>query len=167
MSGNGFLIDISVLSAFAPVLGRPNVHEQVVRWMKIQGEAGRLYLSVITLSEIRREFSKLSRGGYSDTMKNVAGWLSDLTNHYGDRLLPIDADVARIAGDREADAIAEGDHPDFAGVLIAATAAVHGLTVLTAQQKRFALLGVGLLNPLLQIPPIGSEDLNLPKPRRS
>lgn len=157
---DGYLIDTSVLSAFAP--GRPAVSKQTAIWMRAQGEAGQLHLSVITVSEIQRGLRKLQRAGGIDRAKALSGWLGDLINVYGDRLLPIDAVVARMAGDIEEQAISDGAHPDLADVLIAATARAHSLDVLTANSKHFMPLGIACFNPLQQIPPM---EPGLPKRR--
>ena len=56
---------------------------------------------------------------------------------------------------REAGAIldrARAHNPGFEDIAIAATAAAHGMTVLTANERHFAPLGVPVANPLRQLP---------------
>ena len=153
----GFLIDTSVLSAFAP--GRPAIAEQMTTWMAAQGKAGRLYLSVITVAEIERGWRKLHRVGGTARAKVLSEWLRELIDLYGDRLLAIDAETARIAGEIEDRAIASGVHPGFADVLIAATAQAHRLTLLTANVRHFQPLGMTCFNPIEGLP-----DMKLPRP---
>lgn len=68
--------------------------------------------------------------------------LDDLTRLYGDRLLPIDTLVAddwgRLRAVRTLPVV---------DTLIAATARVHDLTLVTRNEKDFADLGVTILNP--------------------
>ncbi|WP_322514806.1 type II toxin-antitoxin system VapC family toxin [Rhodopseudomonas palustris] len=147
---SGFLVDTSIVSAFAP--GRPAVAEQTARWMIAQGEAERLHLSVITVAEIERGCRKLARAGGTARAQALSAWLRELIDLYGDRLLPIDAATARIAGAIEDQAIANGVHPGFADVLIAATARAHALSVLTANISHFRPLGVSCFNPVDGLP---------------
>lgn len=155
----GFLVDTSVLSAFAP--GRPPVSRETAVWMQQQGDAMRLHVSVITVAEIQRGIRKLHRAGGVERSKDLAEWLRALIEDYGDGLLPVDATVARIAGDVEDAATSKGRHPGFADVLIAATAMAHGLVVLTDNVKHFAPLGVRCLNPVREPP---EPDSSIPTP---
>ncbi len=113
------------------------------------------------VAEIQRGIRKLHRAGGVERSKDLARWLRDLIENYGDRLLPVDATVARIAGDVEDAAIGKGRHPGFADVLIAATAMAHDLTVLTDNTRHFAPLGVQCLNPVRQTP---EPDSSIPTP---
>jgi len=146
----GFLVDTSILSVFAP--DRPPVSEDMAVWMTAQGEAERLYVSVVTVSEIQRGLRKLHRAGGTARAKALAEWLRELIDLYGDRLLPIDAATAQLAGEIEEQANAGGINPGFADVLIAATAQAHGLELLTANIKHFRPLGIPCFNPIEGLP---------------
>jgi toxin FitB len=146
----GYLVDTSSLSMFAP--GRPAVPENITSWMTAQGNAGRLYLSVITVAEIEKGLRKLNRAGGTARSKALADWLQHLTDIYDDRLLPIDPATARIAGQIEDQAIAVGVNPGFADVLIAATARSHRLLLLTANVRHFRALGVDCVDPSEELP---------------
>jgi predicted nucleic acid-binding protein len=74
--------------------------------------------------------------------KLMNDWLESLTEDFGDRVLPVDCVVARIAAAMEDDAKTKGRHPGFADILIAATARAYGLTVITENIKHFAPLAV-------------------------
>lgn len=77
-------------------------------------------------------------------------WLSAVEHFYAGRILSFRVGEARHAGmilDR-----ARAHDPGFEDIAIAATAAAHGLTVLTANERHFAPLGVPLANPLKQLP---------------
>lgn len=75
-------------------------------------------------------------------------WLDQILGQFdGDRLLPLDADIAFETG-RLADwAIARGVHPGVADIMIAATATTHDLVLLTYNMKHFAPLNIGAIDP--------------------
>jgi predicted nucleic acid-binding protein len=66
---------------------------------------------------------------------------------FGERVLAVDATVARAAGALSEAAVAMGRHPGYADVLIAATARVHDLLLLTANTKHFDAIGVANADP--------------------
>jgi toxin FitB len=70
---------------------------------------------------------------------------------FADRLLAMDADAALAAA-----RLAEALRPsvlDWKDLVIAATARVHGLTILTRNRRHFAVTGVPTLDPLSELPP--------------
>jgi predicted nucleic acid-binding protein len=69
-------------------------------------------------------------------------WLVDLMRNYGDRVLPVTAEVACRWG--ELTAIAGHDGAD---VLIAATAIQHGLSVVTRNERHFRQFSAQVFNP--------------------
>jgi len=69
-------------------------------------------------------------------------WLEELLRFYGDRILPVTPDIARRWGRLSADIGHEG-----ADLLVAATAAAHGLTVATRNVRHFAPTGVRVFDP--------------------
>jgi predicted nucleic acid-binding protein len=78
--------------------------------------------------------------------------LNGLLNVYADRILPLDAQAARLAGDISDAAIARGRHPGFADAAIAALAQNAGMLLLTCNLKHFEPLGVVCVDPLVQLP---------------
>jgi len=77
-------------------------------------------------------------------------WLAAVEQFYAGRVLSFGVEEARQAGailDR-----ARAHRPGFEDIAIAATAAAHGFTVLTANERHFAPLSVPLINPLNQLP---------------
>lgn len=73
-----------------------------------------------------------------------------LEHLHGDRILPFGIREARHAGamlDR-----ARAHDPGFEDIAIAATAAAHGFTVLTANERHFTPLGVPYVNPFRTLP---------------
>jgi predicted nucleic acid-binding protein len=140
---NGYLLDMSVLSALAP--GRP---EPSQRARDLIQEAGsRLFVPSMAVAEIARGIAKLRRNGATARADALAAWLDELERAYADHVLPFDGPVARLAGAMDDAATARGRHPGLADVIIAATAASHGLTVLSANGKHFAALEVPSVDP--------------------
>jgi hypothetical protein len=138
----GWLLDTNVLSLFAPE--RPPVRKDLAEWLEQEGAAGTLYVPVVAIAEIKRGILKLARKGGNARASLLDGWLQKLLAVYGDRILPIDAAVALAAGQIEDAAESRGQHPGFADVLIAATAQVHGLTVVSNNARHFEALGAPL-----------------------
>lgn len=140
---SGYLLDTSVLSALAP--GRP---EPSQRARDLFQEAGsRLFVPSMAIAEIARGIAKLRRNGAQARADALAAWLDELERAYADHVLPFDGPVARLAGAMDDAATARGRHPGLADVIIAATAAVHGLTVLSANGKHFEMLDVPAVDP--------------------
>ncbi|WCJ63376.1 type II toxin-antitoxin system VapC family toxin [Agrobacterium tumefaciens] len=137
---NGFLLDTNIISRFAP--DKPIPSEATRTWFHVQGEADALYLSAMTVAEIQKGIGYLVRKGAVDRANRLNGWLSSLTGNFGDRILPMDVAVARVAGAMEDVANSKGRHPGLADLIIAATAQVYNLTVTTENLKHFIPLGI-------------------------
>lgn len=142
----GFLIDTSILSILAP--DRPPVPLPLRHWIVSQGAQNMLFTSSIVILEVRRGIAKLKRTGGGARAQRLEDWLTSLMADFQENTLPVDSIVAGIAGDMEDAAIARGNSPGLADVLIAATASAHGLTVLTSNVRHFDRLGVEHLDPL-------------------
>ncbi len=147
MSG-GYLIDTSVISVLVP--DRAGVDPKLSRWLRERQE--RLYLSAITVAEIEMGFRKLRRAGARARADQLSDWLDRLTQSFGERVLAVDAIVARAAGALSEAAVAAGRHPGYADVLIGATARAHDLLLLTANAKHFDAIGVANADPSQTLP---------------
>ena len=100
-----------------------------------------LGLSVVTIGEIRQGIEQVRRR--DPTQAHVlGGWLDDLSRLYADRLLPVDQDVANEWGRLRA-----LRSVPVLDALIAATARVHDLTLVTRNEKDVAGLGVVTFDP--------------------
>jgi len=135
-----FLIDTNVLSELRKAGdGRADAH--VFAWVS-SVEAATLYLSAITLMEIELGVLRMER---RDALQGVRlrAWVHHyILPEFLDRTLPVDAAVAlRCAPLHVPDPRSERD------ALIAATALVHGMTVVTRNVADFEATGVPLLNP--------------------
>lgn len=143
---DGFLIDTNVISIFSPDRKEP-ASAAARHWLHVQGEAGALYLSAITIAEIEKGLRGLHRRGGVERARRLHAWLDMVVESFADRILPLDAVTARHLGKLEDLAIAAGQHPGFGDLIIAATAKAYGLTVVTRNIRHFAPLGVDCLFP--------------------
>jgi predicted nucleic acid-binding protein len=100
-----------------------------------------LYLSVLTLGEVRKGIERL-RGRDPKQADVFSDWLSELRERFADRLLAIDDRVADEWG--RLNAPADRNTIDS---LIAATARVYELTVVTRNPTDFDGCDVSLLDP--------------------
>lgn len=106
-----------------------------------------LQLSVMTLGEIRTGIDRL-RDHDAAQADVFTRWLGELRTRFVDRILPVDARVADRWG--RLNAVASRNTVDS---LIAATAHVHDLTVVTRNTEDFQGCGVPLLDPWEYEPP--------------
>ena len=132
-----YLIDTNVLSE----LRRKQPDPQVVAWMQARPRQS-LYLSVLTLGEIRKGIESLPN---SKRRLALCDWLEvDLPAFFSGRILLVDQAVAdrwgRLLGriKRSAPAIDS---------LIAATALQHGLTLVTRNSADFMFPELDVINP--------------------
>lgn len=134
-----FLLDTNAISE--PKRARPDAG--VVSWLGDQLFSD-LYLSVITVGELRRGIVRLEPSRRRD---DLDFWLADMILRYNQRILPVDLDVTeRWASLAEAQRAA-GRTSEMTDELIAATAHVHGLTVVTRNVRHFEHSGCRVLSP--------------------
>ncbi len=135
-----FLLDTNVLSELRKA-GDSKANANVIAWLS-SVDAAALYLSAMTLMEIELGILRIER---RDTPQGtlLRSWMTHrVLPEFLDRTLPVDAAVAlRCASLHVPDPRAERD------ALIAATALVHGMTVVTRNVTDFEATGVPLLNP--------------------
>lgn len=131
-----FLVDTNVLSE---IRKRDRADLGVRRWFESTAEDA-LFLSVLVLGEIRQEIERKRKRD-----PHLEVWLKGLEGTFGDRILAVDAAVADAWGRLNTlrpMPVGEG--------LLAATALVHGLTLVTRNTDDFARTRVSLLNPFAQ-----------------
>ena len=143
-----YLVDTNVVSAGAPA--KAAFMPGLVGWM--ERNSARLYLSVVTVAEVEEGIAKARRSGSARKADALTGWLDALLHLYSARVLPLDISVARVLGPMSDQARATGHTPGLADLMIAATAARHGLTVLTRNVRHFGPLGVPSHDPFMSLP---------------
>lgn len=133
-----FLLDTNVLSELRR---RERTHPKVAAWADTV-HASDLFLSAITILEIEAGTLQLARRDASQG-RVLRAWIDGkVLPAFADRILPIDTAVAqRCARLHVPDPRAERD------ALIAATALVHRMRVVTRNVADFQPMGVDLLNP--------------------
>jgi predicted nucleic acid-binding protein len=132
-----YLLDTNVVSE----LRKPRPHGAVLAWITAVDDAD-LHLSAVTLGEIQAGI-ELTRDQNLDKAIEIERWLDQLAGAYN--ILPMDAAVFRQWAKlmhRQSDTLYED-------AMIAATAHVHRLTVVTRNVADFKTFGVKLLNPFL------------------
>ncbi len=135
-----FLLDTNVISELRKA-GDGKAARNVVAWLS-GVEATTLYLSAITLLELELGVLRMERRDPIQGSR-LRTWMNGhILPEFLDRTLPVDAAVAlRCASLHMPDPRPERD------TLIAATALVHGMTVVTRNLADFETTGVRLLDP--------------------
>ncbi len=135
-----FLLDTNVISELRK-LGDGRADANVVAWIS-NVDAASLYLSAITLMELELGILLIER---RDTIQGtrLRGWMNNhVLPEFSERILPVDAPVAlRCARLHVPDPRSDRDS------FIAATALVHGMTVVTRNVADFAPTHAATLNP--------------------
>jgi predicted nucleic acid-binding protein len=131
-----YLLDTNVISE----VRKPHGDANVKTWFaSVPG--GTLYLSVLVLGEIRRGIERLRRRDAPQAAV-YEGWMVTLRRDYADRILPISADIAEEWGRLNI----PDPVPTIDG-LMAATARVQNLTLVTRNTADLLRTDVRLLNP--------------------
>ncbi len=141
-----YLLDTNIVSLFDPK--RASEAAPVVQWMRDHDPL--LFLSTITLAEIEAGILKLKREGKDARSRQLTALRDGLIADFGDRLLPLNVEVALAVA-----RLAEAARPtviELTDLIIAATAKVHGLTVLTRNVRHFRPTGIAVLDPLRSLP---------------
>lgn len=137
---SGFLLDTNFVSE----LVKPRPAPGVVDWIEAADEAI-LYLSVLTLGEIRKGLAGLVQGRRRTHLET---WLEvELQERFAGRIVPIDASIADRWGLITAAAKAKGKTLSVIDGLLAATALHYNLTVVSRNAADFAMAQVQVLNP--------------------
>ena len=97
---------------------------------------------MLTLGEIQQGIERIRAKGDRQQAAALEGWLRELEAGFDDRVLPVTLPVASAWGRQQ-----QGRPLPVVDALIAATARVHGMTVVTRNVKDFEQAGVQLLNP--------------------
>lgn len=132
-----FLLDTNIISE---IRKRERADPNVVRWV-VRTPIKEMGTSVIVLAEIRRGI-ELKRRRDPAQAKSLDRWFAQMRERLGDRVLPIDEPVA------DAWALLGIPNPlPLIDGLLAATAKVHDLTLVTRNIADLQPSGVALLDP--------------------
>ena len=132
-----FLLDTNVISE---IRKRERADANVVRWVN-RTPAEEIGTSVIVLAEIRRGI-ELKRRRDAEQAKLLDRWYAQMRDRLGDRVLPIDEPVAQVCA-----LLSIPDSLPLIDGLLAATAKVHGLTLVTRNVADIARTGVPCHDP--------------------
>lgn len=134
---SGLLLDTNVVSELRK---QDRMNPGLRAWWADRQDS-QLWLSVLVLGELRRGVELLRRRD-DEAAQALDGWLLGLVDEFADRLLPVDERVAEAwgrLGIPNAVPVVDG--------LMAATAIVHDLTLVTRNVSDVERTGVEVLNP--------------------
>ncbi|PHJ56903.1 hypothetical protein VF14_34555 [Nostoc linckia z18] len=127
-----FLCDTNIISELA----RPQPNSGVLTWA---AKVSSIAISVITVEEI----------SYGLTLKpnpRIENWFENFLENYC-QILPITAEIAKRSGELRGQLRLIGKTHTQADMMIAATAQIHQLTLVTRNIRDFDSCGIPLLNP--------------------
>lgn len=135
-----FLLDTNVVSEWT----KPQPNAGVVEWFA-QVDEDEVFLSVVTFAELRHGIERLPAGA---RRRRLDGWLhGELPLRFEGRIVGVDGAIADEWGRLVARREARGRPIHAMDALIAATAQVHGLTLVTRNTADFQSSVKSLLNP--------------------
>ena len=135
-----FLLDTNVISELRKVR-RGKADPNVATWIQTVHESS-LFLSAIVVQELEIGVLQLERKDRAQGAI-LRRWLDEsVLPTFADRILPVDVAVARRSA-----RLHVPDPQPYRDSLIAATALIHGMTIVTRDIADFTPTGVLLLNP--------------------
>lgn len=138
-----YLLDTSIVSMLAP--DRKERLTPAAEWLRAQAEF--MCISTVTLMEVRQGIARLERLGSAERAARLDQWLQRICVEAQERILPLDTAIALVAGNMSDTAVAKGNHPGVPDLLIAATAKVRDLNLLTRNGRHFEPLGIKWQDP--------------------
>lgn len=135
-----YLLDTNVISEL--IAREPN--QNVVDWIDSL-DPTTVYLSVITVGELRKGIEKLAPSRRKD---QLADWLaSDLLLRFADKLVPLTTEVLLIWGELTGRLEREGKPMPAIDSLIAASVLAGKFTLVTRNDDDFQYAGIAVINP--------------------
>jgi predicted nucleic acid-binding protein len=132
-----YLLDTNVVSELRKLAPNP----LVLAWHQSH-KRSEAYVSVLVVGEIRQGIERV-RPRDPKQADALERWLVGLLSSYRERILPVTADVAQEWGRLNA----SPQSPPVIDGLVAATAKVHRLTLVTRNVANVANTGVAVINP--------------------
>jgi predicted nucleic acid-binding protein len=134
-----FLLDTNAVSEWT----KPRPNPGLIGWMEATDE-DRIFISVITLAELRYGVERLAMGA---RRRRLEAWLGhEVPLRFEGRILPVDANIAEAWGKTVSRSDAAGRPIGAMDAFLAATAELHHLTLVTRDVSGFPLLKA-VLNP--------------------
>jgi predicted nucleic acid-binding protein len=134
-----FLLDTNAVSEWT----KPRPNPGLIGWMESNDE-DRVFISVITLAELRYGVERLASGA---RRRRLEAWLGhELPLRFEGRILPVDANIAEAWGKTVSRSDEAGRPIGAMDAFLAATAEFHHLTLVTRDVSDFHLLKA-VLNP--------------------
>lgn len=135
-----YLVDTDVISEARK---REKADSGVLAFLhEAAGNDDALYLSAITVGELRRGVERIRHRGDRTQAGQLEKWLSRVLDQYAENILPLDAEIGQVWGRLRV------PHPENPlDKQIAATALIYDLTLVTRNARHYEGLGVRLLNP--------------------
>ena len=134
-----YLLDTNVLSETR----KRQPAEGVTDWIAATPPE-RLHVSVLTLGEIEQGIARIRGRGDQQQAGALERWLREVELGFADRILPVTLLVASAWGRQQ-----YKQPISVIDALIAATARVNGMTVVTRNVKDFQHSGIQVLNPFM------------------
>lgn len=132
----GYLLDTNVVSETRKARPAP----AVLAWLSAAHPES-TWISVLSVGELRRGAASLS-GRDDERAAALVAWIDDLEAGFADRIVDVDRRVARAWAD-----LARDRTLPVVDSLLVATAAAHGLALVTRNVRDVAGLGVEVINP--------------------
>ena len=135
-----FLLDTNVVSEWT----KPRPNPGLMAWLAATDE-DRVFLSVVTIAELRRGVEGLAPG---ERRRRLDEWLQqDLSSRFEGRILPVDAQIANVWGKIVARRETSGRPIHAMDAMLAATAEVHALALVTPNEADFHPTLKTVINP--------------------
>ena len=135
-----FLLDTNIVSEWT----KPRPNAGVVKWLA-EVDEGEVFLSVVTFAELRHGIERLAAGA---RRRRLDEWFcSELPSRFAGRIVGIDGAIADEWGRLVARREARGRPIHAMDALIAATAEVHDLTLVTRNTADFQMAVKSFFNP--------------------
>lgn len=135
-----FLVDTDVISEARK--GEKSNAGVRAFFARARDEGADLYLSVITIGELRQGVEKIRHRGDAPQAQRLERWLLQVTSTYADRILALDEEIAHVWGHLR---VPNPENP--LDKQIAATALIHDLVIVSRNVSHYAPTGVRVTDP--------------------
>ena len=137
-----YLLDTNVLSE---IRKKQNANKGVRKFFeRVIADHEQVYVSVITLGELRRGVDLIRHRGDVRQANQLEKWLGVILSDYQDFLLDVNEDIAQLWG-----TLRVPHHENALDKMIAATAIINDLTVVTRNTKDYQKTGAKVFDPFV------------------